>query len=70
MAPALRALTIPFIALTVFMLGRAWYLELGRPGHGRGIWLRRSRNILILSTVASATLWGLRFGGFLGMRPF
>ncbi len=69
-APALRMLTIPFMALTVFMLGRAWYLEFNKSGHWRGMWARRSRKILIVSTVASAAMWEARFGGLLGPRPF
>ena len=69
-APALRVLNIPFLVLTVFVLGRAWYLELEKTGHWRGVWAQRSRWWLIASTLASATLWGLRFAGLLGMRPF
>ena len=70
MAPALRVLNIPLLALTIFMLGRAWYLEAEKTDHWRGIWAQRSRKILIVSTVASVVLWGLRFGEILGMRPF
>ena len=68
MAPALRVLTYPLLALTVMALGRGWYLQLT---HGGGmVWQRRARIVLALSTVASLTLWVLRFAGILGVRPF
>ena len=70
MAPALRALNIPFLALAVLLLGRAWYLELKQTEHWRGFWAERSRKVLIASTVVSVVIWGLRFGGLLGMPPF
>jgi hypothetical protein len=69
-APALRVLTWPFLGITVLMLGRAWYLESSHPGSWRSPWRRRGRAGLIASTVLAVALWGLRFGGVLGMRPF
>jgi hypothetical protein len=69
-APALRLLTIPFLLLTIVMLGRAWRLELKATGHFRGLWAERSRRILLISTVISIAVWGMRFGGFLGPTPF
>jgi hypothetical protein len=69
-APALRALNIPFLILTVLMLSRAWYLELEPTGHWRGFWAIRSRKVLIASTAVSLAVWSLRFGGLLGGRPF
>ena len=67
-APALRVLSFPFLALTVLVLGRAWYLQLS---HGGGtVWQRRAGLVLLLSTVAAVTLWTLRFAGLLGARPF
>lgn len=69
-APALRVLNIPFLALAILLLGRAWYLELHKTDHWRGFWAERSRKVLIASTLVSAVIWGLRFGGLLGMRPF
>ena len=65
-APALRVLTIPLLVLTIFLLGRAWYLELRATDHWKGIWAKRSRKILIASTAVSAVIWGLRIGGVLG----
>ena len=70
MAPALRVLNIPFLALGIFLLGRAWYLELKATDHWRGFWAKRSRKVLIASTLVSVAIWGLRFGGLLGPRPF
>ncbi|MCH8910305.1 MAG: hypothetical protein IH867_06145 [Chloroflexi bacterium] len=70
MAPALRVLNIPFLALGILLLGRAWYLELKQTDHWRGFWAERSRKILVASTLVSVVIWGLRFGGLLGMRPF
>lgn len=67
LAPALRALTWPFLALTVLLLGRGWYLALGR--HRVTRWQRRSRVVLIGSTALAAFLWGLRFAGLLGASP-
>ncbi len=69
-APALRVLNIPFLILTILMLGRAWYLELEKTDHWRGFWAQRSRKVLIATTVVSVAIWGLRFGGILGGRPF
>ena len=67
MAPALRVLTYPLLALTVMALGRGWYLQLT---HGGGmVWQRRARIVLGLSTIASIALWVLRFAGVLGMSP-
>ncbi len=71
LAPALRVLNIPFIILTVALLGRGWYLQLRDHGlHGGSLWSRRSLVVLAGSTVLAVILWGLRFGGLLGMRPF
>ena len=70
MAPALQVLTYPFLALTVLTLGRGWILESKSKTHWRGSWARRSSVILVASTVASVVLWGLRFAGVLGARPF
>ena len=56
----------PFLLLTIFLLGRAWYLELQATDHWKGIWAKRSRKILLASTAVSAVIWGLRFGGVLG----
>ena len=69
MAPALRALTIPFLALGILLLGRAWYLELKQRDHWRGFWADRSRKVLIASTLVSMAIWALRFGGLMGPRP-
>lgn len=68
MARALRVLTYPLLALTVMALGRGWYLQLTHGG--RMVWQRRARIVLALSTIASITLWVLRFAGVLSMRPF
>lgn len=68
LAPALRVLTYPFLALTVLFLGRGWYLQLS---HGGGmLWQRRAGRVLLASTAIAVTLWGLRFAGVLGVRPF
>ena len=67
-APALRVLTFPFLVITLVTLGRGWYLNLQHPGRTR--WQRRSRAVLAASTVLAVTLWGLRFAGLLGVRPF
>ena len=67
-APALRTLGMPLLGATIFILGRAWYLE---ESHRRpGIWRARSRWVLIASTVLVVALWVLRFVGLLGMRPW
>ncbi len=69
--PALRVLNYPFLALTVVLLGRGWYLQFrGHGGHIRSLWSQRSLVVLAGSTVLAVILWGLRFGGLLGMRPF
>ena len=68
-APALQALTWPFLAFTVIMLARGWWLA---PSHGSwwgSAWKNRATYALIASTALSATLWGLRFGGLLGQSP-
>ena len=70
MAPALRVLTWPLLAITLIMLGRGWYLELAHRGGWRSSWRRRAGMVLVFSTVLAVTLWGLRFAGLLGMRPF
>ena len=69
-APALQVLTIPFLILTAVTLSRGWYLDIKAGGHWRGLWAIRSRRILIATTIASVTLWILRFGGALGPKPF
>ncbi len=69
LAPALRALTWPLLAITLLMLGRGWYLELSHGGRFRSMWARRSGVVLALSTALSAALWGLRFAGLLGASP-
>ncbi len=71
LAPALRVLNLPFLILTVVLLGRGWYLQLRSHGlHGETLWSRRSLVVLTGSTVLAAVVWGLRFGGLLGMPPF
>ena len=68
-APALQALTWPFLVVTVLMLARGWWLA---PSHGswRGsAWKNRATYTLIAATVLSTTLWGLRFAGLLGASP-
>ncbi len=71
LTPALRVLNLPFLILTVALLGRGWYLQLRGHGlHGGSLWSRRSLMVLAASTVLAAVLWGLRFGGVLGMAPF
>ncbi len=66
--PALRVLNYPLLALTLLALGRGWYLQLT---HGRAtVWQRRAERTLVLSTALAGILWGLRFAGVLGMRPF
>jgi len=69
-APALRVLTWPFLALTLLMLGRGWYLELAGRRQGPNAWRRRSSMVLIASTLLAAALWGLRFAGLLGGQLF
>ena len=68
LAPALRVLTYPFLALTVLFLARGWYLvATGR--RPRTLWGRRSRLALVLSTLVAVVVWGLRFAGVLGAPP-
>ena len=69
MAPALRALTWPFLAITLLMLGRGWHLNLSHGGGRRLPWATRARLVLIGSTALAVLLWGLRFAGLLGMSP-
>jgi hypothetical protein len=69
LAPALRALTWPFLGLTILILSRGWYLDLRHQG-GRSGWRNRARLVLWGSTALSLLLWGLRFGGLLGARPW
>jgi len=69
MAPALRALTWPFLGLTILTLGWGWYLDLRHKGWRSG-WRQRGLVVLRGSTALSVLLWGLRFGGLLGARPW
>ena len=66
-APALRALNYPFLAMTVLALGRGWYLHVTHGG--ATFWRRRAGRVLVLATIRSIALWALRFAGVLGMRP-
>ncbi|MBI4203000.1 MAG: hypothetical protein HY532_07815 [Chloroflexi bacterium] len=68
LAPALRVLTYPLLALTVLTLGRGWYLQLRHKAATP--WRMRSRWILLTSTALGVGLWALRFAGLLGARPF
>ncbi len=70
LAPALRVLTWPLLAVTILMLGRGWYLEMAHRGRWRSPWRRRASLVLMASTALAVVLWGLRFAGLLGMRPF
>ena len=70
MAPALRVLTWPLLAITLLMLGRGWYLEFADRGGWQSTWARRSTLMLAGSSALAVVLWGLRFAGLLGMRPF
>ena len=70
LAPALRVLTWPLLAVTILMLGRGWYLEMAHRGRWRSPWRRRASLVLIASTALAVVLWGLRFTGLLGMKPF
>ena len=68
-APALQALTWPFLAFTVVMLARGWWLA---PSHGSlwgSAWKNRATYTIIASTALAGTLWGLRFAGLLGESP-
>ena len=67
--PALQVLTWPFLAVTLIMLARGWWLA---PSHGSWwgpAWKNRATYTLITATVLSGTLWGLRFAGVLGQSP-
>ena len=70
LAPALRVLTWPLLGVTILMLGRGWYLEMAHRGRWRSPWRRRASLVLMASTALAVVLWGLRFTGLLGMRPF
>ncbi len=70
LTPALRALNLPFLILTVVLLGRGWYLQISHGIRGGSSWSRGSLLVLSGSTALAALLWGLRFGGLLGMPPF
>ena len=65
-----RVLTWPLLAVTILMLGRGWYLEMAHRGRWRSPWRRRASLVLIASTALAVVLWGLRFTGLLGMKPF
>ncbi|MCH7735772.1 MAG: hypothetical protein IH872_00060 [Chloroflexi bacterium] len=68
-APALQVLTWPFLAITVLMLARGWWLA---PTHGSwwgSAWKNRATYTLIASTVLAVSLWSLRFAGLLGESP-
>ena len=69
LAPALRVLTWPFLALTLIMLGRGWYVQLSHKGGWRSSWGQRAGLMLLGSTVLAVALWSLRFTGLLGMSP-
>ncbi|MBI4328395.1 MAG: hypothetical protein HY685_00850 [Chloroflexi bacterium] len=69
MVPALQVLTWPFLGLTTLTLSWGWYRALGHRGW-RSLWGRRSVLLLVASTSLSALLWGLRFAGLLGARPW
>ena len=65
-APALRALSWPFLILTVAMLGRGWYLTLSHGGGWRSAWSVRARITLIASTALAVLMWAARFAGVMG----
>ena len=68
--PALRVLNYPFLALTVVLLGRGWYLQLRSNGLHRGtLWSRRSLIVLSVHTSGSR-LMGTPLRGILGNAPF
>ena len=69
LAPALQVLTWPFLAVTVLMLARGWWLELSHGGRWTSSWRNRATVVLITATVLSVGLWGLRFAGLLGTSP-
>ena len=69
-APALRVLTWPLLALAIILLSRGWYLQLAH-GWNLGSSVRKKAfATLAVSTVLAGLLWGLRFAGVLGERPF
>jgi len=69
-APALQALTWPFLAITLIMLSRGWYLEVASwKRWRRSTWSRRSFTMLMISTALAVSLWTLRFIGVFGMSP-
>ena len=70
LAPALRVLTWPLLGITVLMLERGWYLEMAHRGGRRAPCRRPASLVLMAWTVLAAVLWGIRFSGLLGMRPF
>ena len=70
MAPALRVLTWPFLAITILMLGRGWYPELTHRHRWRLAWATRARLVLIGSTGLAVSLWGLRLAGLVGTGLF
>ena len=69
-APALQVLTWPFLIITIFMLGRGWYLELSHGSGWSSPWAKRSTLTIVLTTLLAISLWGLRFAGVLGESPF
>ena len=72
MAPALQALTWPFLGLTLLLLGRGWYVQLTGGKSWGTTWQQRSTLMLLFSTALAGTLWGLRFAGvgFMGGPTF
>jgi len=69
LAPALRVMTWPFLALTVLMLARGWWLAQSHGSWWGSAWKNRATVTLILSTGLAGVLWGLRFAGLLGQSP-
>ena len=68
-APALQALTWPFLFFTVLMLARCWWLA-PSPGSWWGTkWKNRATLTLMASTVLAVALWSLRFAGLVGPSP-
>ncbi len=67
-APALRVLTWPLLAVTVVMLTRGWYVALAHRGWRSPI-ARRAMVVLAVSTAGSGALWALRFAGIFGSSP-
>jgi len=65
-APALQALTWSFLAFTVLMLARGWWLA---PSQWGSAWKNRATYTIIASTALAGTLWGLRFAGLLEENP-